>query len=150
MLASEFVNTIVFGMLKGTERRCTQMSSIYDNEMFFLPRIYCKDGFNISIQVNNCNYCASENGTRKFGLDWKLVEWGFPSEHIDGKKYNAESSPTTESVGGYVEVGLIDELFEKHGGIDLAKTLQEEYASKQTEKKSTTAMLEPWMISACL
>ena len=127
MLVSEFVNTIVFGMLKGTESRCTQMSNIYQDKYFFVPRIYCKDGFNISIQVNQGNYCASENGTRTFGLDWKLVEWGFPSSHIDGKKYNAESSPTTESVGGYVEVGLIDELCEKHGGVDLAKTLQEDY-----------------------
>ena len=151
MLASEFVNTMVFAMLKGTERGCTQMSSIYNNEVFYLPRIYCKDGFNISVQVNNCNYCASENGTRKFGLDWKLVEWGFPSSEIDGKKYNAEDEgDTTNSVGGYVEIGLIDELCEKHGGIDLAKTLQEEYASKQTEKKSTTTTFEPWMISACL
>lgn len=150
MLASEFVNTMVFGMLKGMERECTQMSNIYHKKFFFLPRIYCKDGFNISVQVHQGNYCASENGTRTFGLDWKLVEWGFPSEHIDGEKYNAESSPTTESVGGYVEVGLIDELCEEHGGVDLAKTLQEEYASKQREKKSTTPTLEPWMFGACL
>ena len=127
MLASEFVNTMVFGMLKGTERGCTQMSNVYDNRFFFLPRIYCKDGFNISIQVHQGNYCGSENGIRTFGLDWKLVEWGFPSEHIDGKKYKSESSPTTESVGGYVEIGLIDELCEEHGGVDLAKTLQEEF-----------------------
>ena len=127
MLASEFINTMVFGMLKGTKSQCTQMSNIYDTEYFLIPRIYCNDGFNISVQVNNGNYCGSENGIRKFGLDWKLVEWGFPSSPIDGKKYNAESSPTTESVGGYVEVGLIDELCEEHGGVDLAKTLQEEY-----------------------
>ena len=127
MLASEFVNTMVFGMLKGTESGCTQMSNVYDNEFFFLPRIYCQDGFNISIQVHQGNYCASENGTRTFGLDWKLVEWGFPSEHIGGKKYKAESVPTTESVGGYVEIELMDELCEEHGGIDLAKTLQEEF-----------------------
>lgn len=131
MLASEFVNTMVFGMLKGTEHECTQMSSIYRNKFFFIPRIYCKDGFNISVQVHQGNYCASENGTRTFGLDWKLVEWGFPSEHIDGKKYNAESSPTTGSVGAYVEIDLIDELCENHGGVDLAKTLQEEFNSKQ-------------------
>lgn len=130
MLASEFVNTMVFGMLKGTERGCTQMSNTYDMEFFFLPRIHCKDGFNISIQVHHGNYCASENGTRTFGLNWKEVEWGFPSSEIDAQKYNAESLPTTESVGAYVEVGLIDELCEKHGGIDLAKTLQEEFNKK--------------------
>ena len=130
MLASEFVNVITFGMLKGTEHGCTQMSNVYDKEFFFLPRIHCKDGFNISIQVHHGNYCASENGTRTFGLNWKEVEWGFPSSEIDAQKYNAESLPTTESVGAYVEVGLIDELCEKHGGIDLAKTLQEEFNKK--------------------
>jgi hypothetical protein len=127
MLASEFVNTMVFGMLKGMAEGCTQMSNIYGSKFFLLPRIYCNDGFNISIQVNQGNYCASENGTRTFGLDWKLVEWGFPSSEIDGEKYNSESSHTTKSVGGYVEIGLIDELCEEHGGIDLAKTLQEEF-----------------------
>ena len=128
MLASEFVNTMVFGMLKGTERGCTQMSNTYDMEFFFLPRIHCKDGFNISIQVHHGNYCESENGTRTFGLDWKLVEWGFPSSEIDAQKYNAEDDgDTTNTVGGYVEIGLIDELCEEHGGIDLAKTLQAEF-----------------------
>ena len=130
MLVSEFVNTLVFGMLKGTEHGCTQMSNIYENNFFFIPRIYCKDGFNISIQLNNTNYCASENGIRTFGLDWKLVEWGFPSRPIDFEKYNAEDTDTMKSVGGYVEIGLIDELWEEHGGIDLAKTLQEEFNKK--------------------
>lgn len=120
MLASEFVNTMVFGMLKGTERGCTQMSNIYDNKFFLLPRIYCNDGFNISIQVNHFSYCGSENGRRTFGLDWKLVEWGFPSQNIDGMKYKVESV-------GCVEIGWVDELCEKHGGINLAKTLQEEF-----------------------
>lgn len=136
MTAQEFVNTMVFGMLKGTERGCTQMSNVYSNKVFFLPRIYCKDGFNISIQVHNGNYCGSENGTRTFGLDWKLVEWGFPSEHIDPVKYNADgyaydaNVDTTQTIGGYVEIGLIDELCEEHGGIDLAKTLEEEFKIK--------------------
>lgn len=131
MLASEFVNTMVFGMLKGTEHVCTQMSNVYQDKFFIIPRIYCKDGFNISIQVNKANYCGSENGTRTFGLDWKLVEWGFPSSPIDFEKYNAEDTDTMRSVGGYVEIGLIDELCEKHGGIDLAKTLQEEFYTKR-------------------
>lgn len=131
MLASEFVNTITFGMLKGTENECTQMSNVYRNKFFFIPRIYCNDGFNISIQVHQGNYCGSENGTRTFGLDWKLVEWGFPSSEIDAQKYNAEDEgDTTNSVGGYVEISLIDELCEEHGGIDLAKTLQEEFNKK--------------------
>lgn len=135
MLASEFVNTMAFGMLKGVAERCTQMSNVYEKNFFFLPRIYCKDGFNISIQVHQGNYCGSENGTRTFGLDWKFVEWGFPSEEIDPLKYHADgyyypNLDTTQTVGGYVDIGLIDELCEEHGGIDLAKTLQEEFNKK--------------------
>ena len=133
MLASEFVNTMAFGMLKGAsiERDCTQMSNTYDRNMFFLPRIYCKDGFNISIQVHNGNYCASENGRRTFGLNWLKVEWGFPSEPIDGKKYNAEDEEhTTISVGAWVDIKLIDELCEQHGGVDLTTTLSEGYVLK--------------------
>ena len=129
MLASEFVNTMVFGMLKGMANDCTQMSNTYDRNYFIIPRIYCKDGFNISVQVNSSNYCGSENGIRKFGLDWKLVEWGFPSSEIDGEKYNAEdASDTMGSVGGYVDIKLIDELCEQHEGIDLSTTLSEGYA----------------------
>ena len=128
MTLSEFINTMTFGMLKGNlgYDRCTQMSmqEAYDEICFFLPRVFCADGFNISIQVNHGNYCASENGTRSFGLDWKLVEWGFPSEGIDAKKFNAEDTTTTGSVGAYVEIELMEELINKHGGIDLMKTLQ--------------------------
>lgn len=41
-----------------------------------------------------------------------------------------DEGDTTNSVGGYVEISLIDELCEEHGGIDLAKTLQEEFNKK--------------------
>lgn len=94
----------------------------YQFNYFHLPRIYCKDGFSISVQVNEGSYSGSENGYRKFGNEWKLVEWGFPSEAIDSVKYNSESEDTIGSVGS-VEIELIDELLESHGGIDILATL---------------------------
>lgn len=133
MTLQEFVNTMAFGLLMAnTDRRGrTQMSmeKKYNSAFFLLPTIHCKDGFSISIQVNRGNYCASENGIRTFGTDWKLVEWGFPSEPIDGKKYNAEGYAyeedvdTTQTVGAYVEIELMDALLQEHGGIDLQATL---------------------------
>ena len=134
MKLQEFVNTMAFGMLmaniKGPIRTKKSMEEAYQSTYFLLPRIHCKDGFSISIQVNNGNYCASENGLYTFGTDWKLVEWGFPSEHIDAKKYNAvidvdeEDIDTTQTVGGYVEIELMDTLLQEHGGIDLQATLK--------------------------
>ena len=133
MKLQEFVNTMAFSMLmaniKGSIRTQKSMEEAYQSTYFLLPRIYCKDGFNISIQVNRGNYSASENGVHIFGTDWKLVEWGFPSEQIDAKKYNAENYleeeeiDTTQTVGGYVEIELMDKLLQEHGGIDLQATL---------------------------
>ena len=134
MTLQEFVNTMAFGMLRANinECKCTKMGmeNAYKSTYFLLPRIHCKDGFTISIQVNNGNYCASENGVRTFGTDWKLVEWGFPSEQIDAEKYHAEENfyeeeeiDTTQTVGGYVEIELMDTLLQEHGGIDLQATL---------------------------
>ena len=133
MTLQEFVNTMAFGMLMANNNECKRtkmgMENAYMSTHFLLPRIHCKDGFNISIQVNKGNYCASENGVRTFGTNWELVEWGFPSEQIDGEKYNAEEIfyeekiDTTQSVGGYVEIELMDALLQEHGGIDLQATL---------------------------
>ena len=134
MTLQEFVNTMAFGILIGNLNGCkrTQMSmeETYKSTYFVLPRIHCKDGFSISIQVNYGNNCASENGPYTFGTNWELVEWGFPSEHIDAKKYNAENYleeeeiDTTQTVGGYVEIELMDKLLQEHGGIDLQATLK--------------------------
>lgn len=134
MTLTEYINTMAFGIIYGLTDNaieCTQMSmeTTYDKKFFILPSVFCKDGFNISIQIHNGNYCGSENGIRKFGIDWKLVEWGFPSQPIDAEKYMSEDSETTTSVGGYVPVELMEELIEEHGGIDLQTTLQKKMDS---------------------
>ena len=126
MTLREFVNVYVFATTakKMGKNTFESMSETYKREYFYIPRVYCKDGFNISIQAHNGNYCASENGTREFGLDWNEVEWGFPSAEIDAVKYNAEDENNTMgTVGAYVDVDLLDSLLNEHGGIDLLMTL---------------------------
>ena len=137
MLASEFISTFAFATitaLNGQGKNAymdAKLNDIYQEKFFIIPRIVCKDGFSISIQVHNGAYCESENGYREFGYEWKKVEWGFPSQDIDAMKYNAEnrynSNPegTTETVGS-CEIALIDKLIEEHGGIDLMATLKKE------------------------
>lgn len=137
MTLTEYINTMSFGIiygLSGNAVECTQMSmeKAYEKNFFILPRVFCKDGFSISIQIDNGHYCGSENGIRKFGIDWKLVEWGYPSQPIDGEKYMSENTETTSSVGGYVPVELMEELIEGHGGIDLQTTLQKKMECLET------------------
>lgn len=131
MKASEFINVYAFASVSAKARRydrptLSQMTDTYKYNMFFIPRLVANDGFNISVQVHNGSHCASENGVREFGNKFRLVEWGFPSEEIDAVKFNAEDSENVKgTVGAYVEVELIDELIENHGGLNLEKTLQE-------------------------
>ena len=132
MKVAEFINTFMFASVYGRSGQCSKptmetMQTTYSANFLLLPRIYCMDGFNISIQVNRGNYCASENGTREFGLTWQEVEWGFPSEQIDGVKFNAEDEDNTMgTVGAFVPMNLIEGLVAEHGGLDLQTTLQKE------------------------
>lgn len=107
----------------------------YPHNYFHLPRIYCADGFNISVQVNEGSYCGSENGYRKFGSEWKMVEWGFPSQAIDNMEYSAECITDEETVNsvGCVEIEKIDMLLESHDGIDILATLSNAHQWLETE-----------------
>lgn len=127
MKTNDFINAII-NMMGINENN-------YPHNYFHLPRIYCKDGFSISIQVNEGNYCGSENGYRKFGNDWKLVEWGFPSQPINHDEYVAECSTDEETINsvGSVLTAKIDELLEQHNGIDIVATLSNARQWLETE-----------------
>ena len=125
-----------------------QMS--YDNQCFFCPKVYAKDGFNVSLQIHNSNYCSTENGYRELGHTYEEVEFGFPSEddillHKYSEMYgytnqydeNDNEIPfdanTFSSVGtvGRIPLTVLEELFEKRGGIDWEKTISIEQFNNQ-------------------
>ncbi len=113
----------------------------YDNQLFFCPKVFAKDGFNVSLQIHNGNYCSSENGYRKLGHSFSDIEFGFPSEddttlktysEMYGQRTwdeNTNEIPFNEStfscVGtvGRVPITVLEEIFAKRGGIDWEKTI---------------------------
>ena len=84
--------------------------------IWFAPRIECKDGFSMSVQVHSGAYCVPRDG---FGPDWSQAEIGFPSERPNDAimAYAEDGSIPTETVYGYVPMELIDALVDEHGGI---------------------------------
>ena len=87
------------------------------------PRIYCNDGFNLSVQANEGTYCAprrllDENET------YYEAEIGYPSEVEPLITEFAEEPDYTNTVYPYVSTDLIEQVLEKHGGIDEEKTFQ--------------------------
>ena len=73
------------------------------------PMIACMDGFRMSVQNHAGSYCNNND----------TYEIGFPSEKENSiMEYAEEPERPTETVYGYVPEILINEIIEKHGGID--------------------------------
>ncbi len=98
----------------------------YDNQLFYCPRVFAKDGFNVSMQIHLGNYCESENGYRQFGHTMLEVEFGFPSEHEPLMSDYAEDTENTTQSVGKIPVSVMEEVFAKHGGIDWKKAISVE------------------------
>lgn len=80
------------------------------------PRVVCKDGFSISIQANQLAYCYPRSNSAD---RYQQVELGYPN--IPDKlilEYAEEPLRPLNTVYGYVPVTIVDQLLEKHGGID--------------------------------
>lgn len=106
----------------------------YDNLYFFTPRIHCKDGFNISIQIHNATYCESENGYRTFGYEWKKAEWGFPSIHEPMLLEDAEDKEDITGTVGSSTIELLQQILDNHGGIDWEQSLSIDNCKKITKQ----------------
>ena len=58
------------------------------------PRLYCNDGYSISVQASEFHYCSPRiNEFADGGFDY------------------------TDTVYGYVPIEIVEKLIEKHGGI---------------------------------
>ena len=77
--------------------------------------VHCKDGFGVSIQASKTNYCVPRDDIGPY----TEVELGFPNAPeslIIG--YADDPDNPTETVYGYVPVGLVKALLIKHGGVE--------------------------------
>jgi len=85
-----------------------------DGYSWLTPRIYCADGFHLSVQASDSAYCSPRYNEGP----WCSVEVGFPSavpELI--LSYAEDDDNPLGTVYGYVPVELVDELVALHGGI---------------------------------
>lgn len=78
------------------------------------PRLYCNDGFSISVQASEFRECYPQlNGVQ----DYESVELGYPSSEDELINEYAEGVDYTETVYGYVPIEVVEKLIKKHGGI---------------------------------
>ena len=82
------------------------------------PHVVCKDGFKMSVQAGQSLYSEP----RDVADSYEEAEVGFPStEESLLTSYAEDEENLCGTVYGYVPCSIIDEVIEKHGGIDESK-----------------------------
>ncbi len=75
------------------------------------PHVMCQDGFTMSVQAGKGLY-SSPRDTSDY---YEEVEVGYPSEDESSLEDYADGT----GVYAYVPCSIVDEIIEKHGGIDV-------------------------------
>ena len=81
----------------------------------YLPHVICKDGFKMSVQAGQSLYSEPKDVADHY----EEAEVGYPSkeEHLLAR-YAEDGENLCDTVYGYVPCSIIDQVIEKHGGID--------------------------------
>lgn len=79
---------------------------------WLVKRIECKDGFTISVQASEYNYCEPRYNDCNYYYE---VECGFPNSKPEFiMDYADDPDNPTETVYGYVPVALVEQLIDLH------------------------------------
>ena len=86
----------------------------------YTPHVICKDGFEMSVQAGQSLYSEPRDVADKY----EEAEIGFPStEESLLTTYAEDGENLCDTVYGYVPCSIIDQVIEKHGGIDESKII---------------------------
>ncbi len=79
------------------------------------PHVICRHGFEMSVQAGQSLYSEP----KEVADSYEEMEVGYPSEEeYLFAKYAEDGKNLCDTVYGYVPCSIIDEVIEKHGGID--------------------------------
>lgn len=97
--------------------------------------LVCSDGFTMSVQMSAGHYCEP----RRSGLesaDYLSAELGYPSEPEELiLQYAEEPEDPTETVYGRVPMQVLEQVFQKHGGLHPREVIRLKKIQKQLEAR---------------
>lgn len=84
------------------------------NKAPFAKRIFCADGFSLSVQAGRSLYCVPREDVGP----WSSVEVGFPSQREEALMpyIDMPEADPTQTVYGYAPVEVVEALIAEHGG----------------------------------
>lgn len=92
-----------------------------DSQYFIVPRVACKDGFNMSVQHSSLHYCSPRiDFAERKGYEFVSYEVAYPSEVEDILIPFAEDPEhPTSTVYVNVPAQIVEQVAEMHGGLAL-------------------------------
>jgi hypothetical protein len=94
-----------------------QEGRIYDVR----PRIFCNDGFSMSVQAGYAKYSTP----REHGTTFLSYEIGYPSKkEALIMPYVEDAKRPRQTVYGYVPFDVVEAVIAKHGGINQEKSFR--------------------------
>lgn len=100
--------------------KATYYNPQYPSLSIWRNRIFCKDGFSMSVQASDGHYCLPRMTTAE---QYTHVEIGFPNQAEPLiLQYAEEPDDLTETVYPYTPIEIVQQVIDKHGGIDIEKT----------------------------
>ena len=109
-------NAIVMGAENSMQVKIALVFAMHTDDRIGIF-VYAKDGFRMSLQIHNGAYCESENGYQQLGHTFVSVECDTTNDDNLLKDYEDYSS---------IPVSVLEQVFEKHGGIDWERTISTE------------------------
>lgn len=92
------------------------LSKIKKRASYGYERVFCKDGFSVSIQGGEYLYSNPRMDLQNLDC-YDSLELGFPSEVDELINEFADGEPAIDTVYGYVPKEIVIQLIEKHGGL---------------------------------
>lgn len=90
-----------------------------------IPRVFCKDGYNLSVQCHRAAHCKFNNTPIN---EYSLFPY---AEKVGEDIIMAETDSEDLNQYGIDTIEDIQELIDKHGGIDIDKTLSNCYKTHE-------------------
>lgn len=94
----------------------------YQDVQVLRPYLWCNDGFGMSVQGGRTEYSYP----RENSPDFLSMEIGniLSDEELFHPYKDEKHKPYNKTVYGYVPIEIIQQVIEKHGGIDIVKTFK--------------------------
>lgn len=105
-------------------------------DIVFRNRLVCADGFSVSVQMSWASYCKPRRNLA-CSADYESAELGYPNRTDELlRDYADDPEEDPDTVFPYVPMKVLEQVFQKHGGLHPKETIRLAKIKKQLEAKN--------------